>query len=90
MIMPGGPPPRPFRDEDRPGTWRERFAAMRHLPRMLRLVWETQPAYTVGVVCIRVASAVVPLALLWIGKLIVDDVVLAVNGASAGNVGLGS
>lgn len=58
---------------------------MRHLPRMLRLVWETQPAYTIGVVCIRVASAVVPLALLWIGKLIVDDVVLAVNGASAGS-----
>ena len=84
MTHPGGRPPRPFRTEDRPDTWRERFAAMRHLPRLLGLVWRTEPRYAVGVLLVRILGATVPLALLWVGKLIVDEVVLAVEGVGSG------
>ncbi len=52
---------------------------MRHLPRLLKLVWKTQPRYAVGVVLVRMAGALVPLGLLWIGKLIIDEVVAAVS-----------
>jgi ATP-binding cassette, subfamily B, bacterial len=72
------------RPDDPPATWRERVRALRHLPRLLRLVWETEPRYVVGILTLRVARSLVPLAVLWIGKLIVDEVVLAIAVAGSG------
>jgi ATP-binding cassette subfamily B protein len=54
------------------------------VPRLLRLVWDTEPRYVVGILLLRVARSLVPLAVLWIGKLIVDEVVRAVGVAAAG------
>ena len=65
-------------------SWRERLQALRHLPRLLRMVWQTEPRYVVGILLLRIARALVPLAVLWIGKLIVDEVVRAVAVVSAG------
>jgi ATP-binding cassette subfamily B protein len=60
-------------------SWRERLQALRHLPKLLGMVWETEPRYVVGILLLRVARSAVPLAVLWIGKLIVDQVVHAIN-----------
>ncbi|HEV7365267.1 MAG TPA: ABC transporter ATP-binding protein, partial [Gemmatimonadales bacterium] len=60
-------------------SWRERLQALRHLPKLLRMVWETEPRYVVGILLLRVARSAVPLGVLWIGKLIVDEVVHAVS-----------
>src|SRR5688500_12219070 len=65
-------------------SWRERLQALRHLPKLLRMVWDTNPAYVVGILLLRIARSVIPLAVLWVGKLIVDEVVLAINLAQAG------
>ena len=59
-------------------SWRERLQALRHLPKLLRMVWKTNPAYVVGILVLRVARSAVPLAVLWVGKLIVDEVVHAI------------
>src|SRR3954468_20907126 len=59
-------------------SWRERLQALRHLPKLLRMVWETNPGYVIGILLLRVARSAVPLAVLWIGKLIVDEVVHAI------------
>jgi ATP-binding cassette subfamily B protein len=67
-----------------PRSWRDRLAAARHLPKLLRLVWTTEPRYVVGIVLLRVIRAVVPLAILWIGKLIVDGVIAAAATAHQG------
>jgi ATP-binding cassette subfamily B protein len=72
------------RPEDRDVTWRERLQALRHLPRLLGMVWETEPRYVVGILLLRIARALVPLAVLWIGKLIVDEVVQAIAVVGAG------
>src|SRR5829696_7610469 len=64
--------------------WRVRLQAMKHVPRLLRLVWRTEPRYVAGILALRVARSLVPLAVLWIGKLIVDEVVRAVSVAGAG------
>src|SRR3954453_849814 len=64
--------------------WRERLQALRHLPKLLRMVWETEPRYVVGILLLRVLRSAVPLAVLWIGKLIVDEVVHAIATAHAG------
>src|SRR6476660_589227 len=58
--------------------WRERLQALKHLPKLLRMVWETEPRYVVGILVLRVVRSAVPLAVLWIGKLIVDEVVHAI------------
>ena len=42
--------------------WRERLQALRHLPKLLRMVWETEPRYVVGILLLRVARSAVPLA----------------------------
>ena len=62
--------------------WRVRIQALRHVPRLVRLVWRTEPRYVAGIIGLRVARALVPLAVLWIGKLIVDEVVRAVGTAA--------
>ena len=72
------------RPEDIEVTWRERLQALRHLPRLLGMVWETEPRYVVGILLLRLARALVPLAVLWIGKLIVDEVVQAIAVVGAG------
>ncbi|MBA3318519.1 MAG: ABC transporter ATP-binding protein [Gemmatimonadales bacterium] len=72
------------RPEDIEVSWRERLQALKHLPRLLRMVWDTQSRYVVGILLLRVARALVPLAVLWVGKLIVDEVVQAVVVVGAG------
>jgi ATP-binding cassette, subfamily B, bacterial len=67
-----------------PVSWRQRLQALRHLPRLLRMVWETQARYVVGILVLRVARALIPLAVLWVGKLIVDEVVRAVGVVGGG------
>jgi len=56
-------------------TWRERFAAMRYVPALLVLVWQTDRLLTLGTAVLRVIRAFVPVATLWIGKLIIDEVI---------------
>jgi len=60
-------------------TWRERLRALRHLRTLLRLVWTTEPRYVVGILVLRGVRAGVPVAVLWVGKLIVDQVVAAIG-----------
>ena len=70
------PPPSPA---DAPQTWRERFAALRNVPPLLKMVWETSPGLTISTLLLRCISAFFPLATLWVSKLIVDLVVRAIR-----------
>jgi ATP-binding cassette subfamily B protein len=63
---------------------RERIAALRLVPRLIRLVWDTQPIYTTAMIVLRFVRSVVPVASLWIAKLIIDEVImLARSGGSS-------
>ena len=79
------PLPRPGRRrggaaEEEPPSRRERLRALRHLPALLRLVWQTHRGYTATIVVLRTVRAFVPVATLWVGKLIIDVVVAATQG----------
>src|SRR4051812_32561667 len=63
-------------------TWAERRAAMRYVPKLLGLVWSTHRGLTLTMVLLRIVRSFVPLASLWVGKLIVDMVVRAVQGSA--------
>jgi len=54
---------------------RERVSALRYLPAFLKLIWLTSPGLTQGNIALRLLRAALPLAMLYIGRLILDDIV---------------
>src|SRR5690606_33210636 len=71
------PRTRPRTPQEAPPSWGERWRALRNLPPFLRMVWETHRGYCVGVAALRLLRAFIPLATLWVGKLIIDAIVEA-------------
>ena len=61
------------------GGWRDRLVALRNVPPVLRIVWESGPLVVSLGLFFRLVSSLLPLAALWITKLIVDGVVHAVS-----------
>ena len=61
------------------GGWRERLAALRNVPPVLRIVWQSGPLVVSLGLVFRLISSLIPLAALWITKLIIDGIVLAVS-----------
>ncbi len=59
-----------------PQSWRARLGALRNLPPFLKLVWRTNPALTLTQSVLRLVRALLPVATLYVGKLIIDEVVL--------------
>ncbi len=53
-----------------------RLGALRHLPSLVRLVYAASPRLTVASIVLRAVQALLPLAMLYVGKLIIDEVVL--------------
>lgn len=62
-------------------TWAERVRVLRYLPAFIRLVWRSHRWYAAGMVFLRLLRAFLPIALLWIGKLLLDAIVGAMAGA---------
>jgi ATP-binding cassette subfamily B protein len=65
------------RAEAENATWAERRAALRYVPPLVRMVWETHRGYALTMILLRVARAFIPVATFWIGKLIIDGVIAA-------------
>jgi ATP-binding cassette subfamily B protein len=60
-------------------AWQERLGALRNVPAVLRIVWESgRTAVSLGLV-FRLVASFLPLALLWVTKLIIDIIVHAVT-----------
>ncbi|MFK3847326.1 ABC transporter ATP-binding protein [Stenotrophomonas sp. NPDC078853] len=55
---------------------RQRFSAMRNLPPFLRQVWQTNPWLASASLGLRIIRALLPVAMLYVGKLIIDSAVL--------------
>jgi ATP-binding cassette subfamily B protein len=62
-----------------PQTFRERIGTLRHLPSFVTLVWQASPTLTLASLSLRLFRAVLPVLVLFIGKLIVDEVVIQVR-----------
>src|SRR5438045_7374352 len=69
---------------DVPPTWSERLAALRHVPPLVRLVFQTHRGYTIAILVLRAIRSRIPVAVLWIGKLIIDGVIAGVAAVHAG------
>lgn len=62
-------------------TWRQRVEALRYVPVLLRLVWETDRGLATLMLALRVVQSGIPVATLWVGKLIIDTVIALRGGA---------
>jgi ATP-binding cassette, subfamily B, bacterial len=55
--------------------WQERISALRNVPAVLKCVWDSGPAVVIFGLVARLFSALLPVVLLWITKLIIDGIV---------------
>ena len=76
------PSPRGGRpDEER--SWRDQLSALRNLPPFFRLIYRTSPSLTITNVVLRVLQSGLPTAKLYVGKLIIDEVILIIDNAGS-------
>ncbi|MGN6264589.1 MAG: ABC transporter ATP-binding protein [Ginsengibacter sp.] len=64
-------------------TLKEKFAALKNLPRFFRLVWDTNHYYFILNVLLRLIRSTIPVSILYIGKLIIDEVIFLARNHSA-------
>ena len=69
----GGPGP------GEPQSLKVRLGALKNLPRFVAMVWRTSRWLTVASILLRLARALLPVATLFVGKLIIDEVVRLVG-----------
>ncbi|TAE34210.1 MAG: ABC transporter ATP-binding protein [Cytophagales bacterium] len=68
-----------------PLNWRDRFSALKNLPQFFKLVWETSPGLFLGNAFGRLLRAAIPAASLYVGKLIIDEVVRLIDAGAGAN-----
>ena len=64
-------------------SWRERLSALRNVPPVFKIVWESGRGVVMFGIIARVVAAVLPLALTYVAKLIIDIVDNAIKDPSA-------
>ena len=62
---------------------KEKFSALGNLPRFFNLVWKTSPSLTIVNALLRLVRSAIPVAILYIGKLIIDQVVQMSRGSGS-------
>ena len=71
-------PPVPRRAPAEAG-WRTRLQSLRNIGPLLGMVWETSPGLVLATTILRFFRALLPLAVLWVPKLILDAVVARIS-----------
>jgi ATP-binding cassette subfamily B protein len=59
--------------------WQERISALRNVPAVLKIVWDSGPGVVIFGLISRLFSSVLPVLLLWITKLIIDSIFRAIS-----------
>jgi ATP-binding cassette subfamily B protein len=60
--------------------WRQRLRALRNIPPVLRIVWASGPPVIASGLALRLLAALIPLAMLSVSRVIIDDVVATTHG----------
>ncbi|MCR9250655.1 MAG: ABC transporter ATP-binding protein/permease [bacterium] len=55
---------------------KEQFKALKHIPAFLKLMWKSNPTMASINVVLRVLKSVLPITMLYVGKLIIDEIVV--------------
>jgi len=57
----------------------QQFASLRNVPRFFRMIWQVSPSLSIWNIVLRLLQSAIPLAMLYVGKIIVDEVVLSLS-----------
>jgi ATP-binding cassette subfamily B protein len=57
----------------------DQFSALRNVPRFFRMIWGVSPRLALWNIAFRLVQASMPLAILYVGKEIVDEVIHSIN-----------
>ena len=60
-------------------TYKQQFSAISNLPRFFKMIWEASPAMAIANTLLRLLKSAFPLFMLYIGKEIIDEVLLLIN-----------
>ena len=68
-------------------NFKDKLSSLRNLPRFFRLVWQTSKMMTIISALLRLVRSATPVAILYVGKLIIDEVIRIsrVHGAASHN-----
>ena len=66
------------RDNTKQINWKTNFQALKYIPRFFRLIWQANKWLFMANICTRLVKSILPVLLLWVGKLIIDEVVLQI------------
>lgn len=61
-------------------AWEQRLHAVRNFPPVLRMVWASGPRVVAASLLFRVIASLIPIAMLSVSRLIIDDVVASTAG----------
>jgi ATP-binding cassette, subfamily B, bacterial len=67
-------------------TLKDRFSALKNLPRFFGLVWQTSRFLTISTALIRLIRSAIPVSVLYVGKLIIDQVIHLSNDQTASHI----
>ncbi|MFD2999828.1 ABC transporter ATP-binding protein [Pontibacter toksunensis] len=60
-------------------SFREQLGALKNLPKFFRLIWDTSKRMTIANMVLRLIKSALPITMLYIGKLIIDEVIRLID-----------
>lgn len=69
----------PFEPRKNKVSVKDRLSAFQNLPRFFKMIWETSKSMTLGNVLLRITKAAIPVIMLWVGKLIIDEIIFQID-----------
>ena len=67
------------RQKKEKASFKEQFVALKNLPPFFKLIWNTHKGMSFGNAILRLFKSAIPLAILWVGKEIVDEVIRLID-----------
>ena len=58
---------------------KDQFSALKNLPRFFKMIWGTSKIMTIGNIGLRLLTSAIPLAMLYVGKEIIDQIINIIN-----------
>ncbi len=62
-----------------PTSFKNNFKALKYIPRFFSLIWNTNKSMFLANLISRLAKSIIPVLMLWVGKMIIDEVILQVS-----------
>lgn len=60
-------------------SFSEQVSALRNLPKFFRMIWDTHKGMTLATATLRLLKSAMPLAMLYVGKEIIDEIILLIE-----------